>query len=184
MNRIMTPIRRVALKVVAHSWLYPDRLRPGLLRWCGATVGENVSILSGVRFVAPEVSIGRGSLINYDCVIDALWAPVTIGERVYLAPQVTIMTASHHAGPPSQRAGDGISGPVRIGAGSWLGLRCTVLPNVTIEPGCIIAAGAVVTVDCAANGLYAGVPARRIRDLATDGHGDAVADEPSVSAVD
>ena len=39
------------------------------------------------------------------------------------------------------------------------------MPGVTIGEGCIVAAGAVVTKDCESHGLYAGVPARRIRDL-------------------
>jgi maltose O-acetyltransferase len=38
----------------------------------------------------------------------------------------------------------------------------------------VIAAGAVVTEDCAPDGLYAGVPARRIRDL-DEGLGAATA---------
>ncbi|WP_372495087.1 acyltransferase [Nocardioides pinisoli] len=49
--------------------------------------------------------------------------------------------------------------------GAWIGAAVTVLPGVTIGPGCVVAAGSVVTADCQANGLYAGVPARRIRDL-------------------
>lgn len=49
--------------------------------------------------------------------------------------------------------------------GCWLGGNVTVLPGVTIGRGCVIAAGAVVTKSCDPNGLYAGVPARRIRDL-------------------
>jgi maltose O-acetyltransferase len=40
-----------------------------------------------------------------------------------------------------------------------------VLPGVTIGAGCAVAAGAVVTADCEPDGLYAGVPARRVRDL-------------------
>ena len=182
MNRIMVRVRRVVLKVVVYSWLFPDRLRPALLRWCGASVDPTAWIMSGVRFVSPDVSIAAHAFINYDCVIDALWAPVTIEQHVFVAPRVTIMTASHQVGPPSHRAGPGIMGPVRIGAGTWLGLGCMILPDVTVEPGCIIAAGAVVTTDCAANGLYAGVPARRIRDLDADEHGDPVANELSLSA--
>jgi maltose O-acetyltransferase len=40
-----------------------------------------------------------------------------------------------------------------------------VLDGVTIGAGCVIAAGAVVTRDCEPDGLYAGVPAVRKRDL-------------------
>lgn len=41
----------------------------------------------------------------------------------------------------------------------------TILPGVIINDGCIVAAGAVVNKDCEANSLYAGVPARKIKEL-------------------
>jgi acetyltransferase-like isoleucine patch superfamily enzyme len=40
-----------------------------------------------------------------------------------------------------------------------------VLPGVTVAAGCVTAAGAVVAADTEPDGLYAGVPATRIRDL-------------------
>jgi acetyltransferase-like isoleucine patch superfamily enzyme len=40
-----------------------------------------------------------------------------------------------------------------------------VAPGVNVGSGCIIAAGALVVRDCEPNGLYAGVPAKRIKDL-------------------
>ena len=52
-----------------------------------------------------------------------------------------------------------------IGDGSWLGQNVSVIAGVTIGAGCMIAAGAVVVSDCEPNGLYAGVPARRIKNL-------------------
>jgi maltose O-acetyltransferase len=36
---------------------------------------------------------------------------------------------------------------------------------VHLGDGVVVAAGAVVTEDCLPDGLYAGVPARRVRDL-------------------
>ena len=47
----------------------------------------------------------------------------------------------------------------------WLGARVVVLPGVQVAPGCIVGAGAVVTRDTEPDGVYVGVPARRIRDL-------------------
>jgi maltose O-acetyltransferase len=40
-----------------------------------------------------------------------------------------------------------------------------LLPGVTVGDGCVIAAGSVVTGDCEPHGVYAGVPAKRVRDL-------------------
>jgi len=41
-----------------------------------------------------------------------------------------------------------------------------ILGGVTVGEGCLVAAGAVVTADCAPHGLYGGAPARRLRELA------------------
>jgi acetyltransferase-like isoleucine patch superfamily enzyme len=76
------------------------------------------------------------------------------------------MTTSYHEIGASQRRQGAIEQqPIRVGAGTWIGTRAVVLPGVTIGPGCVIAAGAVVTKDCEANGLYMGLPAVRVRDL-------------------
>ena len=76
-----------------------------------------------------------------------------------------IITAKHSLGGPELRAGDGGPEPVVIGDGTWIGAGAIILPGLTVGAGCIVAAGAVVTKDCTPNGLYAGVSARRIRDL-------------------
>lgn len=55
--------------------------------------------------------------------------------------------------------------PTLIKDGCWVGANVTIIPGVTIGEGCIIAAGAVVTKNCEPDGLYAGVPAKRIKDL-------------------
>lgn len=38
----------------------------------------------------------------------------------------------------------------------------TILPGVTVNDGCVVASGAVVTKDCEAYGIYAGIPAKKI----------------------
>ena len=52
-----------------------------------------------------------------------------------------------------------------VGDGVWIGARATILPGVQIGDGAVVAAGAVVTRDVAANSLVAGVPAKTIREL-------------------
>ena len=44
-------------------------------------------------------------------------------------------------------------------------MHSVILSVVNILDGCIIAANSVVTKSTEPNGLYAGVPARRIKDL-------------------
>ena len=46
---------------------------------------------------------------------------------------------------------------------AWIGAGATVLPGVTIGENSIVAAGAVVTKDVAANTIVGGVPAQFIK---------------------
>ncbi len=161
-------LHRLFLLFVAPSRLLGSRGRVGVLRWCGLSVGAEVLMSPGVQFLCEDVSIGHAAFINRGCLIDALWSPIVIGARVYIGPQVRILTASHEIGPGSQRAGKSVQEPVTISNGTWIGAGSTILPGVTIGEGCVIAAGAVVTKDCESHGLYGGVPARRIRDLPVD----------------
>jgi acetyltransferase-like isoleucine patch superfamily enzyme len=75
------------------------------------------------------------------------------------------VTSTHEPGDHFNRRGAYTTEPVTIGAGCWIGSRALILPGVNIADGCTIGAGSVVTRDCEADGFYAGVPARRVKDL-------------------
>lgn len=152
-----------AVNVLAASSLVLPKTRTRLYRWGGLEV-ETHGIRSRCFVHSGRLRIGPQTLVGQGCHFENReW--VCIGSRCSLGPEVMLVTSSHEIGPPHERAGRYAGGPVTIGDGCWIGARATVLPNVTIGDGCVIAAGAVVTGDCAAGGLYAGVPARRIRDL-------------------
>lgn len=61
------------------------------------------------------------------------------------------------------------SAPIRIGDHSMLGTRCTVLPGAVVPDQSIVAAGAVVARALEGHHLFAGVPARPVRDLDPEG---------------
>jgi len=156
-------IFHTAVNVVLASSLVPRHLRRTLYRALGFTIGA-ASLSAHLNFKSSNIDIGDRVYVNEGCVFDNL-AQVTIGDFVHIGPEVLVGTTSHEIGPSSCRAGPTQLAPVCIGAGSWIGARAIVLPGVSVGEGCVIAAGAVVTRDCRPNGLYAGVPARRIRDL-------------------
>jgi acetyltransferase-like isoleucine patch superfamily enzyme len=54
---------------------------------------------------------------------------------------------------------------IQIGQNCWIGAKVTILDGVTIGNNCVIAAGSIVTKSAEANSVYAGVPAKKIRDL-------------------
>ncbi|WP_237237353.1 DapH/DapD/GlmU-related protein [Rothia nasimurium] len=146
----------------------PMGLRWRVLRLSGSKGISRANIEKLNNFTGFNTSIGDGSFVNQGSYFDSS-APITIGREVGIGPRCTFLTGSHHIGPSEARIqGGGNHAPIVIEDGCWIGGNVTVLPGVVIGRGCVIAAGAVVTRDCEPNGLYAGVPARRIRDLSED----------------
>jgi maltose O-acetyltransferase len=137
--------------------------RARLLTAAGVDVGTAL-VEPGCFFFGSRVSLGARAWINHRCYFDSR-DRITVGDFCALAMDVMICTSTHAIGQESERAGDYYSAPVAIGAGSWIGTRAVILPGTTIGTGCVVAAGSVVTGDLAPNGLYAGAPARRVRDL-------------------
>jgi maltose O-acetyltransferase len=154
------------MKTLSSLRLLDDDHRLALLRAGGVSVGSGTIVKFGCTFWGVDnISIGADCFIGAESFFEA-GALVTIGDRVYIAHRANVLTATHAIGGRDQRASlPQQLRPVEIGSGCWLGTGVTVLPGVTIGGGCVIAAGAVVASDCASDGLYAGVPARRIRDL-------------------
>jgi maltose O-acetyltransferase len=157
----------------------PRKFRPFFLRSVGLHIGS-VRIQTGVDFLAGDISIDDGAYINTGTLFESA-APIKIGRNVYIAPRVNLITATHKIGSEKMRAGDRAPAPITIDDGVWIGTAATILPGVSIAKGCIIAAGAVVTRSTAPNGLYAGVPARRMRDLPV-GQDEALIPDGAIAA--
>jgi maltose O-acetyltransferase len=157
-------IREKLLNTVATSELMPFRLRPAMLRRWGVEIGDS-DVHSDQRFKPGVIRIGNRVLINRGCYFEPGSASIDIADGVALGVGVTLTAVSHEIGPSENRAGSVTSAPISIGRGAWLGARVIVLPGVTVAPGCIIGAGAVVTRSTEPDGVYAGTPARRVRTL-------------------
>lgn len=156
-------IRLALLNVIASTLLIPSSIRLRLFRLAGFDVGKSV-VLSAVYVGGKHLTIGDNCFINRRCLFDA-GTDIVLEDNVYLSYGVSLITGTHRIGSSRQRASVAEFRPIRIGRGSWLGASVIVLPGVTIAPGCVIAAGATVVHSTEPDGLYAGVPAKRIRDL-------------------
>jgi maltose O-acetyltransferase len=149
--------------VIAGSILVPRVLRVPLLRIAGIKVGR-AHVWPGVFFGYPRVRIGNRATVNRGCFFDS-YGGVTIGDNAHVGYDVKFLGSTHEIGPSSHRCGRAYSEPIAVENGAWIGAGSILLPGVTVGAGCIVAAGSVVTKDCEPDGLYAGAPARRIRDL-------------------
>lgn len=165
------------VNVVAASCLAPRPVRFLLYRLCGLRV-DTAGVLPGQYFWGKHVRIGKGAFINHNCFFDNNEAAIEVGEHTGIGAGTIILTGAHPIDPGIRRWGPVQGAPVKIGKGCWVGARVTILPGITVGDGCVIGTGAVVTRDCEPNGVYVGVPARRIRDLGGDRYAktDCVAD--------
>jgi maltose O-acetyltransferase len=142
-------------------------LKRTLMILSGMNVGDNTRVNGHCWFYGRgAVTIGYGTWIGPRCIFytneNVL---IEIGSRCDVAPGVVFVVGSHKVGAHDQRAGEGVTNSIRLGDGCWIGTRATILGGVTIGPGAIVAAGAVVTEDVAADTMVGGVPARHIRDM-------------------
>lgn len=117
------------------------------------------SMVTNWRNILAGVETSPGAMPG--CYIQAM-GPVILGDYTQIAPNVSIISANHKLEDLREHN----IGHVEIGEYCWLGAGSVVLPNVTLGPFTIVAAGAVVTKPfpegyC----VVAGIPARVIKTL-------------------
>lgn len=123
------------------------------------TIEPKAVIYGGSEIRYPhKIKIGEGSIIGDNAVLDGR-KQIIIGKNVNFSTGVWIWTMQHSTQCPYFSAE---GGTVIIGDHAWLSCRVTVLPNVKIGEGAVIAAGAVVTKDVEPYTIYGGVPAKKI----------------------
>lgn len=156
-----------------------SRLAPGLRlgKPQHIRIGHNVSIMSNcvleccpANETTPSMVIGNDiSIGEYTHITCA--RQVTIGDGLLTGRYVLITDNAHGANTPPELDTNPLSrkifspGPVTIGKNVWIGDKATILPNVTIGNGSIIAANAVVTKNVPPYSIVAGCPAKIIKTI-------------------
>lgn len=90
---------------------------------------------------------------------------ITIGNNVFIAPNVSIITEEHAMDVEQRLAGLEYAYPVTIGDNVWICTGAIILPGVTIGEDSVIGAGSVVTKDIPPKSLAVGNPCKVIRRL-------------------
>jgi len=154
-------------RATINSPLFPRALRARAWAAIGLDVDSTVAINSQCFLGASEnLHIGRDCFVNHGCFFD-LSSTIAIGERCLVGCQSMFITSFHNFRGLDPRAV--CAAPIVISDDVWIGARVTILPGANIGSGSIIGAGAVVVGDCEPNGLYAGVPAVRVKELGAQG---------------
>jgi len=138
--------------------------------------GKNVVIIEPVNlyecvigdntFIGPFVEIQKGAKIGNNCKIQShsfVCELVEIGDYCFISHGVMFINDTFSSGRPA--GGDrNFWKSTTIGNNVSIGTNATILP-VKVADNVVIGAGSVVTKDILKSGIYAGNPARKIRDL-------------------
>lgn len=119
-----------------------------------------------------NIHVGENFYANMGCtILDE--APVTFGDNVLLAPNVSIYTAGHEENVARRAEGWEYAYPVTIGHNVWIGGSVVILPGVTIGDNSIIGGGSVVVKSIPANVIAVGNPCKVLRVLPARGSSHA-----------
>jgi len=125
----------------------------------GCNVGDNC-------FIGPFVEIQKNVVIGNNCKIQShsfICELVTIGNNCFISHGVMFINDTFNSGGPA--GGDQTKWKkTKIGNNVSIGTNSTILP-VTICDNTIIGAGSVVTKDITKTGIYAGNPAKKMKDI-------------------
>jgi acetyltransferase-like isoleucine patch superfamily enzyme len=141
-------LRKKVLKRWARNAFFPSH-RVSLLRLCGVSIGADVYIADDLIIVEELADPGS----------------ITIGNRVSIAPRVTLVTSSHPNNSRTRGFAPVARGPITIEDDAWLGAGCVILPGVRIGKGAVVGANSVVSQDVPPLHVVAGQPARTVREL-------------------
>ena len=147
---------------LATSPYFPLLVRRRVLRLSGVDMGPTVDGLISCYFGSPNVTIEDGTYVGPRTWFEGS-GRIFVGVDCLIGPEVMFVTSATPAPSPGWcgRAVDYLD--ITVEPRCWLGARATLLPGVRIGEGTVVAAGAVVVKDCDAGGVYAGVPAKRVR---------------------
>lgn len=135
-------------------------VRKQLYEWL---VAENIyrqNIIDKRAIVDETAEVGDGSIVMSNVILDK---GVRIGANVFVNIGSTIAHDSFIGNHSFVAPRVAIAGFTRIGECNFLGINSTVIDNITTADNVFIGGGGVVIKSIEEEGLYVGVPVRRIR---------------------
>lgn len=169
-------LRRKAHRLCTdYNKLYEDdERREGILKELIPDLGEGSYLQGPIYFdYGVFTRTGKNFYANFNfTVLDV--CPVTIGDNVFIGPNVAILPPKHPLRWQDRNAYVNEKGvttdmeygaPITIGDNCWIAGNVTILAGAKIGSGCVIGAGSVVTGSIPDNCLAYGNPCKPVRQI-------------------
>lgn len=127
----------------------------------GMKIGKGARIHMKCLILAPDrIIIGARTIINERCFIDGRGG-LEIGSDVSVSVYSKLITGSHGVHSKTMAYE---SFPMKIGKNVWICTGATIISKAVIEDYAVICAGCVFKGQAEKNGIYAGNPARLLKE--------------------
>lgn len=141
----------------------PQEVRESLMKITGKEINESIQVLLPFNTdFGRNITLGNRVFINKSCIFVDLGG-IELEDDVLLGPEVKILSVNHPLDPKNRRSV--ILESVKIKQNAWIGAGAIICPGVTIGENSVVGAGSVVTKDVPDNSVYAGVPAKFIKNI-------------------
>ena len=162
------------LSVIGESCI----IRSGATIYSDVTLGNRVA-LGHNAMVRENVKIGNDSKLGTNSVVDGStkigsWVSIqtgvyictysTVEDSVFLGPCCVFTNDRYVTQKPFKLVGPTVKKGASIGANALL------FPGVTVGEGAVVGSQAMVNVDVPPRTVFAGIPAKKIRDLSPEWH--------------
>lgn len=162
MDDMSNEARRVTFRLNT-AYHTPDEVRELLSGLFGYEVPQSLRVFPPFYTdFGRNITIGENVFINACCHFQD-HGGVTIGDGCQIGHDVVFATLNHGLAP--EERSQTYPAPIILGRNVWVGSNATILQGVTVGDNAVIAAGAVVTKDVAANTVVGGVPAKFIKSI-------------------
>lgn len=131
-----------------------------LLKLFGAKLGPDCHVYPKAVIWAPWNLLCEDVVAIADEAIVYNPSPITLKSHSTVSQQAFLCGATHDYDDPAFPM---ISEPIVVGSYAWICARATVLPGVTVGEGAVLALGSVASRDLEPWSVYAGLPARKIK---------------------
>lgn len=140
-----------------------DQIRQLLGELIGCQIDASTTVFAPFHTnFGRHITLGKNVFINHACTFLDLGG-ITVEDEVQIGPKVSIITENHPLEPTQRKVL--LLKPVVVKRNAWIGAAATILPGVTVGENAVVAAGAVVHKDVAANTVVGGIPAKVLKTL-------------------
>ncbi len=133
--------------------------------------GENLIFNANDFFSYEHISVGNSVLIGQGAKFLASNSQIIIGNKVLFGPNVTLIGGNHTTSRvgifmfdvTDEMKDKNDDADIVIKDDVWVGANVTILNGVTVDRGCVIGAGSIVTKSIPAYSIAVGIPAKPIK---------------------